>query len=92
MADFGLARSETKQGTGNFMQSLKLAAIAVPGKSNPLMTPLTQVGMVMGTFLTITTLRNRSEGNGNTQTDSGATIDSIRDGRQRQVDPPQNPT
>ena len=45
----------------------------------------------IGTSLTITTLRNRSEGNGNTKTDSGATIDSIRDGRQRQVEPPQNP-
>ena len=48
--------------------------------------------MVCGTLLTITTLRNRSECNGNTKTDNRATIDSIRDGRQRQVDPPRNPT
>ena len=46
-------------------------------RSTPSADERTQVGSFMGTFLTITTLRNRSEGNGNTQTDSGATFDSI---------------
>ncbi len=35
---------------------------------------VTATGALIGTFLTITTLRNRSEGNGNTNNDNGARI------------------
>ncbi len=51
VADFGLARIENKQGSGHFAQSLKLAAIPKPGQASSLLTPLTQVGVVMGTPL-----------------------------------------
>ena len=49
MVDFGLARIQTKAGT--FAHSAKLPAIPIPGRTNPLTTPLTQVGVVMGTPL-----------------------------------------
>jgi serine/threonine protein kinase len=49
VADFGLARIQGKAGT--FLQSAKLAAIPTPGKAAPVATPLTQLGVVMGTPL-----------------------------------------
>ncbi len=51
VADFGLARIETKQGSGHFAQSLRLTALPKPGQASSLLTPLTQVGVVMGTPL-----------------------------------------
>lgn len=50
VADFGLARIAAKSG-GGFMQSAKFASIPVPGKPSSLMTPLTQIGSIMGTPL-----------------------------------------
>lgn len=45
-----------------------------PGGESAASHARTRADSKMGTFLTITTLRNRSEGNGHTKTDSGAKI------------------